>query len=159
MKFLVKDKAFYKKIGVIAVPVILQGMISAGVGMMDTFMVGKLGEIQRSATSLANQFIIIFMIMCFGLGYGAAVLTAQFFGSKNISALKKIVTIMLRISIALSILFTISTLLFPGLIMSTYSPDSSIITQGKLYFKYAAYIYLFMAITFTLTAKIGRAHV
>ena len=60
MQLLVKDKEFYKQIRIIAIPVILQGMISAGVGMMDTLMVGKLGEVQLSAVSLANQYLMIF---------------------------------------------------------------------------------------------------
>ncbi len=152
MQLLVKDKAFYKKIQIIAIPVILQGMISAGVGMMDTLMVGKLGEIQLSAVSLANQFLMIFMIMCFGLGFGAAVLTSRFYGSKNILALKKIVTIMLRIALTIGTAFTILTLMFPDSIMNLYTPDRGIIDQGVLYFQIIALSYLCMAVTFTLTA-------
>ena len=76
MQLFVRDKQFYKTTVKIAVPIVLQSMITIGVNMMDTFMVGKLGEVQLSATSLANEFINIFHIMCMGMGYGAAVLTA-----------------------------------------------------------------------------------
>ena len=37
---------FYKKMIAIAIPVIIQNMISIGLGMADTMMVGKLGEEQ-----------------------------------------------------------------------------------------------------------------
>ena len=89
MQLFVRDKQFYKTTVKIAVPIVLQSMITIGVNMMDTFMVGKLGEVQLSATSLANEFINIFHIMCMGMGYGAAVLTAQYWGGKGYSVVKK----------------------------------------------------------------------
>ena len=152
MQIFVRDKEFYSQVKRLAIPVVLQGMITAGVGMMDTLMVGKLGEIQLSAASLANQFIMIFMIMCFGLGFGAAVLTAQFYGGKNILALRKIVTIMLRIALILALGFTVVTYLKPDTIMSLYTPDREIIQKGALYFRISAFSFLFMGISLTLTA-------
>ena len=152
MQLFVRDKAFYKEVKKLTVPVVLQGMITAGVGMMDTFMVGKLGEVQLSAVSLANQFISIYMIMCFGLGFGATVLTAQFYGSKNILALKKIVTIMLRIVLVLAFAFTLFTYLKPNSIMALYTPEKEIINNGVQYFQISTFTFLFMAISLTLTA-------
>ena len=61
-KLFIKDKAFYKKVALIAVPIALQGLITTGVNMMDTIMIGAVGETQLSAVSLANQFINIFHI-------------------------------------------------------------------------------------------------
>ena len=43
---------------VIAIQISLQSMITIGVNMTDTVMVGKLGETSLSATALANQFVI-----------------------------------------------------------------------------------------------------
>ena len=60
----IKDKSFYKRIALIAIPIALQGLITNGVNIMDTIMVGKVGETQLSAVSLANQFINIFHIFC-----------------------------------------------------------------------------------------------
>jgi Na+-driven multidrug efflux pump len=57
MNLLVKDKCFYKKMAVIAIPISLQSMITIGVNMTDTVMVGKLGETSLSATALAKVCI------------------------------------------------------------------------------------------------------
>ncbi|MEX1377218.1 MAG: MATE family efflux transporter [Eubacteriales bacterium] len=152
MKLLADDKQFYKQIRTLAIPIILQGMIMAGVGIMDTFMVGKLGEAQLSAASLANQFILIYIIMCFGLGFGATVLTAQYFGSGDISSLKSIVTIMLRVMIVMSVLFTALTYIFSENIMSIYTPDKEIIEKGVLYFRILVFSFFFMSITVAATA-------
>lgn len=86
----IKDKSFYKRIALIAIPIALQGLITNGVNIMDTIMVGKVGETQLSAVSLANQFINIFHIFCMGIGMGASVLVARYYGMKDNSALKKL---------------------------------------------------------------------
>ena len=63
----IKDKSFYKTVAKIAVPIALQGLITSGVNMMDTIMIGAVGETELSAVSLANQFINIFHIFCMGI--------------------------------------------------------------------------------------------
>ena len=60
MKLFVKDSAFYKRAAVIAIPISLQSVITIGVNLADTVMVGAMGENTLSATALANQFVNIF---------------------------------------------------------------------------------------------------
>ena len=60
------DKTFYKKVALISIPISLQGLINIGVNMMDTIMLGQLGEVGLSASSLANQFISIFQYFTHG---------------------------------------------------------------------------------------------
>ena len=78
--FIVRDKAFYRKVLQIAIPIALQSLITIGVNMMDTIMLGSMGETQLSASSLANQFVHVYQIFCMGLGMGASVLIARFWG-------------------------------------------------------------------------------
>ena len=111
MSLLVKDTEFYKKTAAIAIPISLQSMITIGVNMMDTIMVGKLGETALSATALANQFVNIYQICCMGIGMGASVLTARFWGMKDIPSLKKTITLMLRLCMGLAVLFMLPTIL------------------------------------------------
>ena len=59
-RLFVREKSFYRLILSIAVPVVLQNMITIGVNIMDTMMLGSYGEIQLSASSLANEFINIY---------------------------------------------------------------------------------------------------
>ena len=54
-KLFVKDKRFYKMALVLALPIVLQNMITIGVNIMDTIMLGSYGEIQLSGSSLANE--------------------------------------------------------------------------------------------------------
>lgn len=61
------DWKFYKKVFWLALPIALQSLITIGVNMLDTIMVGNLGEMSLSAVSLANQFIGVYQIFCMGL--------------------------------------------------------------------------------------------
>ena len=134
---IIKDKSFYKKVALIAIPIALQGLITTGVNMMDTIMVGRLGETQFSGVSLANQFINIFHIFCMGIGMGASVLVARYFGMKDESSLKKTVSIMLRLCLAMASFFALLTLFFPRLIMLIYTSEAGIISYGINYLKYS----------------------
>lgn len=114
LKMYIGTQEFYKRVGIIAVPIALQSLISIGVNMMDTVMLGALGEVALSASSLANQFINIYHICCMGIGMGASVMVARFWGMHDSHSLKQSITIMLRLSLVFGLLFMTATILAPG---------------------------------------------
>lgn len=152
MQLFVREKAFYRNVVKISVPIVLQSLITIGVNMVDTLMLGHYGEYQLAGSSLANDFINIFQIMCMGMGYGAAVLTAQCWGSGQLAELRKTVTIMLRICLLISTLFSVVTWCFPHQIMSLYTEDVSIVENGVLYFQVSTFSYIPTGLSLTLTA-------
>ena len=89
-KYFVTDKAFYKKVLLILIPVVLQSCINQGVNMMDTIMVGQLGDTAIAASSQANQFYSLFQIFCMGLSAAGLVLTAQYFGAKDLHTVRRV---------------------------------------------------------------------
>lgn len=157
-RLFVKEKSFYKLILSIAVPVVLQNMITIGVNIMDTLMLGNYGEVQLSASSLANEFINIYHIMCMGMSMGAAVLTAQYYGADNNPSLKKIVTIVLRMGLVIAAVFTVATLLFPEELMRLYTPDEAVIEKGVLYFRISAVTYVLLGVSLILTNILRTVH-
>lgn len=157
-KIFVRDKSFYKLILTLAIPVVLQNMITIGVNIMDTMMLGSYGEVQISGSSLANEFINIFQILCMGMGGGAAVLTAQYWGRGDVGSLKKVVTIMLRVGVAVAAAFALVTWIWPDVLMRLYTPDEAIIEKGVLYFRISAPCYLLMAVSLTLTIVLRSVH-
>jgi len=151
MSLFIKDKQFYKKAAGIALPIALQGLITNGVNIMDTVMVGTLGETELSAVSLANQFINIFHIFCMGIGMGASVLVARYYGMRDRGSLKKTVSIMLRLCLGLSLLFSVVTALIPALIMKIYTVEANIITLGTRYLIYSVASYALLGLSLTST--------
>ncbi len=148
---IVKDKGFYKRVAKISIPIALQGLITTGVNMMDTVMVGAVGETQLSAVSLANQFITIFHIFCMGIGMGASVLVSRYYGMEDNPSLKKTVTIMLRLVLIMATFFCVATILLPRPIMLIYTGESGIIDFGIRYLKYSVISYFFLGLSLTCT--------
>ncbi len=151
MKLFVRDAAFYKRVAAIAIPIALQGLITTGVNMLDTVMVGAVGETQLSAVSLANQFINIFHIFCMGIGMGASVMVARYYGMKDGASLKKTVAIMLRLCLILSVIFCVTTIVLPQQIMQIYTDEWPIIREGIEYLKYSIVSYFFLGLSLTCT--------
>ena len=75
-RYLITEPVFYKNAMAIIVPVVIQNLINQGVNMMDTVMVGRLGEVAISASSLANQFYTIFTFLCMGISAAGLVLAS-----------------------------------------------------------------------------------
>ncbi len=150
-KLYIKDVQFYKKVAGTALPIALQGLITTGVNMMDTIMIGSVGETELSAVSLANQFITIFHIFCMGIGMGASVLVARYYGMQDKPALKNTITIMLRLTLALSLLFCIATIFLPEQIMLIYTVEEDIISIGMKYLNYSIVTYFLLGLSLTCT--------
>lgn len=159
MKLFKRGTGFYGRVFALAFPIALQSLISIGVNMLDTIMVGKLGEDSLSATSLANSFISIYHIFCMGLGMGASVLVSRYWGMKKAGdepdkaslALKQTVSLMLRITLLLASVFAVVTLTMPGTLMKMYTSESEIIRLGSIYFKYSVITYFFLGLSLVAT--------
>ena len=159
MKLFKKEPEFYKTVFSLALPIALQSLITIGVNMLDTIMVGELGEKALSSTSLANSFISIYHIFCMGLGMGASVLVSRFWGMKTAHhdeekaslALKQTVCLMLRLTLSLASLFALITLIMPETLMRMYTDDREIIELGAIYFKWSIVTYFFLGTSLVTT--------
>ena len=150
-KLISKDKTFYKTVAGIAVPIALQGLITTGVNMMDTIMIGMVGETELSAVSLANTFIHIYQILCMGIGLGASVLVARYYGMGDKTSMQKSVSIMTRLCIGIAALFAIATFLFPTQIMQIFTSEKRIIANGVKYLRWSVVTYFLLGLSLTST--------
>lgn len=83
LKRYIGDRAFYKRVFAIAIPIIIQNGITNFVSLLDNLMVGQIGTVQMSGVSIANQLIFVFNLSIFGASSGAGIFTAQFHGSQD----------------------------------------------------------------------------
>lgn len=143
------NKSFYKNLLSITMPIAFQNIISYSVNMMDTLMLGSLGETVLSASSLAGQVFFLFSILVGGLGCGAGVLCSQYFGKRDLKSLRKVAAMVLKMSMGLSALFFVLLLVVPSGIMNIFTPESAVISEGAKYLKVIAISYVFYGITTT----------
>ncbi len=145
------DRAFYRNTAVIAIPIALQSLITIGVNLIDNVMLGSLGEIPLSASALAVQYIGFYNICCMGLGMGASVLVSRFWGMKDIPSLRKTITLMLRFTILIGMIFTLTAAIIPSGIMHMYSDEGEVVKQGVLYLRWSIPCFLLMGLSTTCT--------
>ena len=87
-KRFIGDRAFYRRVLGIAVPIIIQNAITNFVSVLDNIMVGQVGTIPMSGVSIVNQLMFVFHLCVFGATSGAGIFTAQFHGSEDHEGVK-----------------------------------------------------------------------
>ena len=87
IKKLIGNKAFYKTVLAITIPIIIQNGITNFVNLLDNVMVGRLGTEQLSGVGIANQLIFIYTLCLFGALAGAGIFTSQFFGKCDVEGM------------------------------------------------------------------------
>ena len=81
LKSLIGDKAFYKRLLLLMIPIMVQNGFTNLVNMLDNIMVGTVGTAQMTGVAIANQLIFVFNLCIFGAVSGAGIFGTQFFGS------------------------------------------------------------------------------
>lgn len=88
LKRYIGDKAFYKRIFAIAIPIIIQNGITNFVSLLDNIMVGQVGTLPMTGVSIVNQLLFVFNLCIFGASSGAGIFTAQFYGSRDVEGVR-----------------------------------------------------------------------
>ena len=101
------DKAFYKMVLAIAVPIMVQNGITNFVGLLDNIMIGRIGTEPMSGVAIVNQLIFVYNLCLFGGVSGAGIFTAQYFGQKNHEGVRQTVRFKLWIVAAITLFTTV----------------------------------------------------
>ena len=131
-RLLIGDKAFYKSLLAIAVPIMLQNGLTNLVSLLDNVMVGAVGTEQMSGVSIVNQLMFVFNLCVFGGLGGAGIYTAQFYGKKDTQGVQYTFRfkMMLVLSLLLAGLF-VFTLFYEPLI-AMYLHEGSAVSYTHL---------------------------
>lgn len=140
-------RSFYKTVFLLVLPMALQNLINVAITSADVLMLGSVGEIVLSASSLAGQVQFVMTLIFFGLTSGAAVLTAQYWGKGDTKTIESVIGIAMRISILVAFLFTVVVELFPSQVMSIFTSEQPVIDEGVKYLQIVAISYLFTSVT------------
>ena len=87
-----KDPVFYKDYFGMFGTVAAQSLIVFSVNLADSVMLGRFSETAMSGVSLANQLQFLLQCLVNGVGGGLVALGSQYWGAKNVAALKKVFT-------------------------------------------------------------------
>ncbi|MBS6397499.1 MAG: MATE family efflux transporter [Clostridiales bacterium] len=140
-------KDFLKIVFGLAFPIALQNLINTGVTTADVVMLGMVGETALSSGSLAGQVQFVMGLMIFGMSSGASVLTAQYWGKKEIGTIEKVFGMTISFSLTAGCIFFAAAEFFPESLMHIFSSEEEVITNGAAYLRIVAFSYPLSAFT------------
>ena len=88
LKKYVGDRAFYRVVLGVAIPMMIQNGITNLVNLLDNVMVGSISTEAMSGVSIVNQFIFVFNLLVFGAVSAAGIFTAQYHGSGDVEGVR-----------------------------------------------------------------------
>ena len=153
---------FNRQIFQLSVPIIIQNLLSAAVNSADVVMLNYVGQSAISAVSLAANYSNILFMVYYGLGTGASLMCAQYFGKNNMHAIHAIEGIALRFSIAISVVVALIAFTMPQYMMQIFTSDPELILIGSSYLRIMGITYICWGITeiyLAILRSIGRVNI
>ena len=151
---MIKEKTFYKSFMILALSLALQNLLTYGVNMMDTLMLGRYSQNAMGGVSLCNQIQFLLQMLVVGAGEGAVVMGSQYWGRKKLEPIPHIIGVALRFGGALAVLLFILVFGWPNQILRLLSNDPAVIAEGAKYFSIIRYTYVIFTITNILVASL-----
>lgn len=145
--YLHQPKGFYKRLFLLALPVIVQNFITTSLGFLDTFMVGLLGSDQMSAVTVANVPVFIIQLIVFGLQSGSSVLISQYWGRGDRESINRVMGIGFFIAGGVSVLFAIVLCAFPAQVLYLITDNLTLVTLAEPYLRIVGFSYIFNSIS------------
>lgn len=143
--------SFYRRLLSLAIPIVVQHLITVGLNLVDNIMIGRLGALPLAAVGSANQVYSIYEMILFGLFSGAAVPLAQYYGAKDYKNIKKIVGMDVTVGLSLALVTLAMAQLFAPQIIGLFAEEAEVIRLGTEYIRIASFTYVTVAVSFVIS--------
>ena len=148
------NKLFYKRMLIVATPIILQNAITNFVSLLDNLMVGQLKDALGGVTIVNNNLLFIFMLALYGGAAGAGIFTTQYYGAGNNDGIRHTFRFKMLISVLLTAIGIAVFMLFDDQLIGLYlqgDGDAAVATQTLYYGKQYLSIMLIGLLPFAVT--------
>ncbi|MDY4398316.1 MAG: MATE family efflux transporter, partial [Eubacteriales bacterium] len=136
------DMGFWRVALKLAFPVAMQNLLTSSFILVDTIMVGQLGDLSLSAVGMAGQFGWFLNMITFGMCSGAAVFISQYWGAKDTAGIRRTYGIAVVSVCLISALFFVIGLLFPEGVVRIFNREPDVVEAGAAYLRIACWSYL-----------------
>lgn len=142
-----RPAGFYRRLFLLALPLILQNLITTSLGFVDTFMVGLLGQAELSAVTAANSPVFLVQVIIFGFISGLTILVSQYWGKGDTEAINRCMGVALYIGTAVAALVALLLFCFPRFFMGLVTNNAQLIHIGAPYLRIVGISYIFNAVS------------
>ena len=140
-------KALNRKLIKIATPIAIQGIVSATLSMVDNIMVGFLGETELAAVGVGSQLFMVHYLVLFGILSGSATFMAQFYGTKDMANIRKVIGFDFTLLAALGAVIFLLVNCFTDGILSLYTEDAAVKALAAQYVRINSLSFLLLAVS------------
>lgn len=156
------DNGFSKQMYRLLIPLVIQNLLSAAVSSCDVVMLNYVGQSSISAVSLAANYASVISMVFYGLGTGATLLCAQYYGKRDFQAIRVVEGIALRYSVIITLAVSLLAFTAPRAMMRLFTEDAELIAIGADYLRVMGITYLcwgILEIYLAVLRSIGRVTV
>ena len=140
-------KALNRKLVKIAAPIAIQGVVSATLSMVDNIMVGFLWETELAAVGVGSQLFMVHYLVLFGILSGSATFMAQFYGTKDMGNIRKVIGFDFTLLAVLGAVLFVLVNGFTDSILSVYTEDPAVRDLAAQYVRINSLSFLLLAIS------------
>ena len=138
-----REKGFYRKLLALALPILFQNLITNSLGLVDTFMVGTMGQGPLAGVTLANIPVFVVQLMMFGIQSGSSVLISQYRGKGDMKAINRVMGIGMYAAGAIGLAFALVMGFLPRQFMSLFGDDPQVVATAARYARIVGWSYFF----------------
>lgn len=156
------DNGFGRQMYTLLIPLVIQNLLSAAVSSSDVVMLNYVSQSSISAVSLAANYASVINMVFYGLGTGATLLCAQYYGKRDFQAIQVVEGIALRYSVMLTLIVSMLAFTVPQSMMRLFTEDAELIAIGADYLRIMGITYLcwgILEIYMAVLRSIGRVTV
>ena len=143
----------------LALPISFQQLVMAGLNVAVSLVVGRLGDVPLAAVGLAGQVFFLLNLVLFGVGSGASIFGAQFWGQRDVANIRRVLGLALLIAVSAGGVFTVLMLGFPAWALGIYTRDPAVIALGAAYLRIAGVCCVFWSVSIcyaTMLRSVGE---
>lgn len=149
---MIRDRQFYTNIFSLALPIMLQQLLRVSVETVNSILLGSIDQLQMTAVTQADQVFFVYGTICNGFAVGCCVLVAQYWGQRNMEAIRTVLATGLRSVALFGLAFTLLVMAAPEMVMRIYLKDPEVLALSASYLRKVAVMYLPCALSVMIFA-------
>ena len=129
--WLIRDKEFYKRLFLLALPLAGQSILTFSVNLADNIMVGQLGDTAISRVYMANHWNNLLQKFVQGFCTASLVIATQYWGRRDTDSIKTISAMTAKFCLTAGLIFFLMAFVFPKWLLGMYTTEE-VIALGRV---------------------------
>ncbi|MGL5541493.1 MAG: MATE family efflux transporter, partial [Erysipelotrichaceae bacterium] len=153
-KKFIGDLDFQKAVFAVAIPLMLQSLITSSVALVDNLMVGQLGDSVIGAVASVNRFYMVANFGINGIAAAACIFLAQYMGARNKGKMQESFRFTILSSVLMMVPFFLIAMFAPSMVLRFFTSEAELIAIGSSYLRIVGISFLPAALSIALYSSI-----